>query len=303
MLTYEEFKEVFKERLEKEFPEPYIICFEKMEKINRILDAVSVRKNASCECGPNVYLNELYEDYKSNRNLEAFVETIIEQLKQAVQTDLYDLKLDFSQAEDNIVCQIINTEKNKEMLTHMPHREFLDLSIVYRWIVRRDKDGVASCLVKNGLANKLNLTEEQLFSLAWRNTVRLYPPVLRSFKDFLSNVLPEELISDVPMYILSNKFTNNGAIYLTDKHALSVIAENANSDLYILPSSIHECIVVPSTNIVDPNELLVMVGEVNLIGLEVGQRLSNNVYYFDRNSKEVSLVPNDNCKSLNDLEK
>lgn len=300
MLTYEEFKEVIKERMEKEFPEPYVVEYSKKEKVNQVVDSVSVRKDARCECGLTMYFNGIYEDYKENRNLDAVIKNLTAFFKQELQRDLNNMKLDFSQAEDNIVCQIINTEKNKEMLANMPHREFLDLSIVYRWIVKSE-DGVVSCLVKNGLLKQLGLTEEQLFDLAWENTKRLRPPVVRSMKDCLSNILPEKLISDVSMYILSNEFMDKGAIYMTDTDILSDIAEKLDSDLYVLPSSLHECIALPSTE-EEANTFLEMVSEVNQTSARVEERLSNNIYYFDRDSKELNIVPNNNCKSLNDLE-
>lgn len=305
MLNYEEFKEVVKERMERVFPAPYVIRYDKIVKINRILDSISILENSGRNCGPTLYLNDLYDIYKENGNLEEYMVDLVKKIKLAVQTNI---DLDLSKAKDNIICQVVNTEQNKEMLANVPHREILDLSIIYRWVVSNRENGVSSCIVKKQLADQLGLTEEQLYDLAWKNTKRLYPPVVESlmevilgfYKEFMSEEMLENVASkmeeelgmelDVPMYVISNKQRWNGDIYMTDTDVLFNLAEKLDSDLFILPSSIHECIAVPTSEGVNLNSLLEMVCEVNFSQAKEEERLSNNVYYFDRNSKELRIA-------------
>ena len=132
--------------------------------------------------------------------------------------------IDFIAAKDNIVFQLVNTEQNKEMLRDMPNRSFQDLSIIYRWIVKTDVEGIQSTVIHNSLAEKLGISEEQMFKLAVENTRRIFPPTVKSMNDvirdmFMKDGMPAEIadmmIGEMPaeqtMWIISNDRGINGA--------------------------------------------------------------------------------------------
>ena len=77
-------------------------------------------------------------------------------------------------AKDNIFFQVINTLQNEDMLRDMPHREFQDLSIIYRWVVKVDENGIQSSAIRNNLAEQLGMNEEQLFKCAVENTSQIH---------------------------------------------------------------------------------------------------------------------------------
>ena len=125
--------------------------------------------------------------------------------------------IDFNAAKDNIVFQLVNTEQNKEMLRDMPNRSFQDLSIIYRWIVKTDVEGIQSTVIHNSLAEKLGISEEQMFKLAVENTRRIFPPTVKSMNDvirdmFMKDGMPAEIadmmIGEMPaeqtMWVISN---------------------------------------------------------------------------------------------------
>lgn len=106
--------------------------------------------------------------------------------------------IDFDSAKDNIVFQVINTLQNEDMLKDMPHREFQDLSIIYRWVVKVDEKGIQSSVIRNSLAERLGMNEEQLFKCAVENTRRIFPPTVKSMNDviremFISDGMPAEV--------------------------------------------------------------------------------------------------------------
>ena len=81
-------------------------------------------------------------------------------------------------SKKNIVFRLINTERNKEYLKDKPHREFLDLSIVYNIMYHSSIGTIVSQAITNEMAKSLELSEEQLFAYATVNTRRLLPPCL-----------------------------------------------------------------------------------------------------------------------------
>ena len=215
--------------------------------------------------------------------------------------------------KDGNIIELINTEQNKEMLANMPHREFKDLSVIYRMVVKIDGEGIASTPVHNGLADTLGFTEEQLFKLAAENTKRLLPPVVKSMNDvmreiFMKDGMPPEIadmmLGEMPpeqqMYVISNNKGINGAVSMLYEDGLHDLAEKLGSDLYIMPSSIHEVIAV-STDLGNPNELAAMVAEINMDQVALDERLSNQVYHYDKDLRKVTLATDTPNKRLDGI--
>ena len=103
---------------------------------------------------PTIYVNHMYEDYVTTENLNATLERAAEGFMKAMEQKESINVNELTNAEcakDKIVFQLINTEQNKEMLANMPHREFKDLSVIYRMVVKIDGEGIASTPVHNGL--------------------------------------------------------------------------------------------------------------------------------------------------------
>jgi len=221
--------------------------------------------------------------------------------------------LNFDNPEEKIVFQLINTEQNKDMLAHVPHREWKDLSIIYRLVTNVDKDGIESAVVRDGLAEKLGFTEEQLFKHAVENTRNIFPPTVRSMNDvmkeiFMADGMPMEavemILGEVPadrmMYVISNDRGINGAISMLYEDQLHTLAEQLGTDLYILPSSIHETIAV-SVDMGDPEELAQMVSEINMDQVSLQERLSNQVYHYDKDLRVLSMATDTPNKRLDGM--
>lgn len=259
MMEYEIFKGVVGEKFKEFLPEKYQdaqVEIRPVDKVNRTLDGLSIRVNEpGMNISPTIYVNHMYEDYVTTENLNATLERAAEGFIKAMEQKESINVSELTNAEcakDKIVFQLINTEQNKEMLANMPHREFKDLSVIYRMVVKIDGEGIASTPVHNGLADTLGFTEEQLFKLAAENTKRLLPPVVKSMNDvmreiFMKDGMPPEIadmmLGEMPpeqqMYVISNNKGINGAVSMLYEDGLHDLAEKLGSDLYIMPSSIH----------------------------------------------------------------
>ena len=199
MMEYEIFKGVVGEKFKEFLPEKYQdaqVEIRPVDKVNRTLDGLSIRVNEpGMNISPTIYVNHMYEDYVTTENLNATLERaaegFIKAMEQKESINVNELT-NAECAKDKIVFQLINTEQNKEMLANMPHREFKDLSVIYRMVVKIDGEGIASTPVHNGLADTLGFTEEQLFKLAAENTKRLLPPVVKSMNDVMREIFMKD---------------------------------------------------------------------------------------------------------------
>ena len=195
----------------------------------------------------------------------------------------------------------------------MPHREFQDLSIEYKVIINADKDAVQSSKITNEFAKRLGMSEEQLFKCAAENTRRLFPPVVRSMNDIMKEMfardgMPQEIaemmIAEIPpeqtMWVISNEKGINGAASMLYENELHELAESLESDLYILPSSVHEVIAV-SSDMGSPEMLAQMVVEVNMQEVSLDERLSNQVYHYDKDLRKLTLATDTPNKRLDGI--
>ena len=320
MMEYEIFKGVVGEKFKEFLPEKYQdaqVEIRPVDKVNRTLDGLSIRVNEQgMNISPTIYVNHMYEDYVTTENLNATLERAAEGFMKAMEQKESINVNELTNAEcakDKIVFQLINTEQNKEMLANMPHREFKDLSVIYRMVVKIDGEGIASTPIHHGLAETLGFTEEQLFKLAAENTKRLLPPVVKSMNDvmreiFMKDGMPPEIadmmLGEMPpeqqMYVISNNKGINGAVSMLYEDGLHELAEKLGSDLYIMPSSIHEVIAV-STDLGNPNELAAMVAEINMDQVALDERLSNQVYHYDKDLRKVTLATDTPNKRLDGI--
>ncbi|MGN0133079.1 MAG: DUF5688 family protein [Lachnospiraceae bacterium] len=317
MMNYEIFKEVVAEKFMDYMPEQYQgmrLRVEPVNKVNKVLDGITlVGSGAGRSVSPTLYINHMYEHYLETENLQEVLQSAARRMDMAFKEmpEVGDVNLEG--AKDNIVFQVINTLQNEDMLRDMPHREFQDLSIIYRWVVKVDENGIQSSAIRNNLAEQLGMNEEQLFKCAVENTRRIFPPTVKSMNDviremFVSDGMPAEvadmMIGEMPedkmMWVISNDRGINGAGSMLYEDNLHKLAMKLETDLYILPSSVHECIAV-STNVGDPYELAEMVSEINMGQVALEDRLSNQVYHYDKDARRLTLATDTPNKRLDGM--
>ena len=307
MMNYEIFKEVVKEKFMDFLPEQYQnmkLAVNPTEKVNHTVDGLTLM-GEGVRVSPTIYINNMYKHYKDTDNLELVLTDAAAMMEKAMREAPDNVpSLDMESAKDNIVFQLVNTEQNKALLEDAPNRAFQDLSIIYRWVVKVEDSGIQSTVVHNSLAKQLGMSEDEMFKAAVENTRRIFPPRIRSMKDGMPLEIAEMMIGDIPpeqsMYVISNEQGINGAVSMLYEDKLHALAEDLETDLYIMPSSVHEVIAV-SSNMGDPNELAQMVAEINMDQVSLEERLSNQVYHYDKDLRKLSLATDTPNKRLDGI--
>ena len=318
MMDYEIFKEVvidkFKDYLPDEFSDMKIETSE-VRKVNRTLDAINIIGNSKgSSVVPTIYINDMYDMYQKTNDIDKVLSKFGKEYSDRYneKTGLDDL-VNTTDIKEHVIFQLVNTEQNKEMLANMPHREFKDLSIIYKVVLKMTDEGLYSTAVTNKYAEHEDITEPDLFKCAAKNTKELFPPVIKSMADVIREIFSKdgmpteiaeamvgEISDDQMMYVITNDVGINGAVSMLYEDGLHDLAEHLGSDLYILPSSIHEVIAV-SADMGNPNELAEMVSEVNMSVVSIGDRLSNQVYYYDKDLRKVTLATDTPNKRLDGI--
>jgi hypothetical protein len=189
-------------------------------------------------------------------------------------------------AKKSLFVKLVNTERNESLVEQSISKEFLDLSAVARIVLKMDKEGMASMALSKGAAEILGMTEEEIYAAALANTLRLFPPKLMNLGRYVEMSIGGKLLfgeDEVTTYILTNQKEVDGAFYLMSPEVVGAIAEALEDDLYILPCSVNEVLLVRASELEDGvDELKEMVRDVNETVVSEKDILSYSVYYYDK---------------------
>lgn len=252
---------------------------------------------------PTIYLNDYYDAFVSGKMDETEIaeDILLVYRRHKVKNNLdVEFFTDFSCMRDRVIMKLIHAQMNEELLKDVPYISFQNLAVVFQCMVEHQECGNATILIHNAHMKLWNITVEELYQYALENTMRYYPCEIRSMKDVLlemadhEDINKEEIIEFtrmpgyVPMYVLSNKGKLQGATSMLYPNVLRDFGISLGRNFYILPSSIHEVLLVPEQGDEVVEEMKNMVREINCTQVEVEEVLSNSVYFY--NVKENKLI-------------
>lgn len=326
-MNYSSFKEYVHNNLADYLPkelEGSGILLQTAQKINRECDSIILNPNGtqfSNQILPTIYVNDMYDKYLKGESVDTILREAAEVLANAigkVPDEVRARASDFERIKSEVIVTLVNTAENKDMLENVPHREFNDLSIVYRWVVSSNADGLSSAIIRNNHMEILGISEEELYGYAMENTRNNYPVNIRSMEMIMSEMLfggemegielteeEREVFRDAvnssDMFVMTNAMKLHGANAMLMEDKLYEFSQTYGGSFYIIPSSINEIIIV-SPKHTDAETLAQMVFEVNRDEVDVSERLSNEVYFYDQDKREVVLATDVPNKSLKDMD-
>ena len=251
------------------------------------------------DIAPTIYLDSFYELYTNGENIKNIIrqiEVIYEQNKNNVTFDVNILK-HFDTIKDKIVYKVVNYRSNEKLLEQVPHKRILDLAVVFSCLLDNEYGRSATALIYNNNLKNWNVTIDDVYKAALKNTPDLLHSKISSmaalFEKCGVNVDGEEVdLKDyVPsdMYVLTNESKLNGAACILYENVLYDFAQKLGADLYILPSSVHEVILLPKLSMFEKDELVNMVKEVNTEGVAADEVLSDHVYEYNRTERLITM--------------
>ncbi len=297
-MEYQNFLTVLKEEVEKRTGENYKVRVNDVMKNNGvILNGLTVM-GEHCNISPTIYLNSFYEAYESGiMTLGGVVDEVMEVYERNKVTQSVDMNsfMKYECVKDKIVYKLVNAKKNRVLLEDVPYILFHDLAIVFQCLVAEELMGNATVLIHNAHLKLWRIDEKVLYQDAIVNTPSLQPGAIMPMQEIIRQILEldESLPIEegrLPMYVLSNTSRIFGASCILYPDVLKNFAKELESDLYILPSSVHEVILLPANEVADAKELEEMVSDINETQLKPEEVLSNSVYYYSRKEDRFGIL-------------
>lgn len=297
-MKFEEFVEEIIENMQKRVPENYLVQVQNICKNNDLKLTGLTIGDQNLNIYPTIYLEEFYKKYEEGVSFETITDIIWNTYCQNAPKGNWDTSrfIEWRNVKDIICPKIINYGANRELLNSVPYRKVCDLAVVYYAVVDICENGVASILLRNEHLKLWGKTEADLYELALENYRRIFSITSRNLDDIILELMncKEDISFDentiVPMIVVTNKKKLNGAAAILFPDELQKIADKIGADLYILPSSVHEIILLSTDNTMTVDELKETVRFVNSNELRQEEVLSDNVYLFDRHNPSIEIV-------------
>lgn len=182
---------------------------------------------------------------------------------------------------------LVNYERNHSIISKAVHLRYMDLAIVFYRKLTDEKGNERIILYTEEEAYAKGWSTQWMESMAAQNTPRELPAVLKPMDEVISELGGQDLIAPsqgmkIPMYVLTNKEKWLGAACILYPGVLSRISRQLQDNFYVLPSSIHECIIVPASGEYTGKELSEIVTEINETEVPEGEVLSDRAYFYEQ---------------------
>ena len=305
-MKFDEFVEAVKNNILSALPASYAgarVEVATRQKVNRDVTGISViPEGVDSSIVPTINLNNAYKQLQNGKHLSEIVDDLADTVQMSYkQLEAGEVKKDPLSEMDakNVFLELINTESNRSLLENVPHREFNDMSVIYRVLYDKSDDGIQSIIVTHDLAEMMGLSEDELFERASVQTQELFPvkiaPMSQILMEFMGSAgMDEDFMHEMGMdepqlYLVSNDIGVHGASYMVYDDILQDVANRIGENIYVLPSSIHEFLAAPES-MCNPEDLSEMVCSINRDTVNQEDRLSNQVFFYDKQARELTQV-------------
>lgn len=303
-MGFEEFKNLVKESIIQWLPERFqeaTISFQVVTKNNNLrltgMNIMLPNKNIA----PTIYLEGFFEKYQKGEAVEDILEQIAKlQLDQEAEVNFDTACItEYEQCKDKIYPRLISKEWNQNMLENHPHIEMEDLAIIFYIDLNEAEKGSMTVKIHEGLVKNWNITVEELYERAISNLKKDNAGIFRSMNEVLMEMMTADFIdicegneeearkmmesiptADNVMYVLSNINKIHGASVVLNNEMMERVINTVGETFFVLPSSVHELLIVPAKAHMQVEDLKAMVYEVNSTQVCMEERLSNNVYTY-----------------------
>lgn len=282
--------------LQEQLGEEYHVFSRKVTKNNGVALTGIVARRENINSFPTIYIDDYYRKDVSEEEVQSIALKMAERLRLADLKQSIDLSdfTDFEKAKTRLSFKLINTGKNKALLADIPNRPFFNLSIVYFYLIENPPfHGKATVLIRKSHMDAWNIVEEELYEAAYLNAPQLLPARIENMNQVLDGIFPPGLFEDmIPMYVLTNREKLFGASCMLYPDELKLFAEKTGSDLFVLPSSVHEVILIPEKSNLNPQSFLDIVAEINHSQVPEEEVLADSVFFYNKKEDALYLLDN-----------
>ena len=272
------------------------------------------------DLSPIIYVEQFFDEIRQGEPVERVMNRIASCIEKSSRAPFMNSGIDltnYDSLKEHLAIKLVNTQANRKMLQEMPHENIEDLSaICYVDFPVDSGEGKATLEVRNQHLSIWNIDAKKIFQQARSNTQPVNTSILQSMDEMMLSIFNEEghstnllnesvefgLRSHDMLYALTNMEKQYGASMITQPEVLNKLEQLFPEGFYVLPSSVHEVLIVPDNGEVEPRRLGEMVREVNRAEVEREEVLSDRVYSYDKEKHQIRQEP-DSIQKAKEMER
>lgn len=282
MWTFDEFKKEIVDKIKKRLGAEYRISPNTLSKINQgKKEGIQILK-VNHTMSVQIYLEPFYLEYCQTENADAIVEDIIEEYQGCMEKNQ---KISIENPKKKITYRLINYQMNQGMLSKVPYLRCEDLAMVFYVVLESDQEEVKSFLLDYSLMGQWGMEEEEVLECAIVNTPQIFPAKIEALVQDLEKGNDAE-----PAFVFTNEQRIYGTGIIFYEHVLQDFAEKYGWNLFLLPVSVHEFLVMFDKEGVSAEGLHEMLCVANQTVVSKKDFLSDNIYYYDKDRKDFYAI-------------
>ena len=304
-MNFEEFINTIKDTIKDYLPEEYKdaeVNLLENRKLNTHYTGLTVTRKGDT-LAPTINLNALFENYgqQTENNLASVMEEVTSVIQHTPGKFDIGRVMDYDRVKKNLFMKLSAAEKNADVLEHTPHITKEDLALTFHIMLDQGEKGTATTMITDKMMDAYGVDLEKLYQDALHNSPVIAPAQIENMGEVLERMMledmkaagaPAEVIQEMekdlqetsrdnPMTVITNNRSTDGAAAIFYPGVMDQVGERLNGDYFILPSSVHEILVVPDDGNISFRELTDMVKEVNRTQVAPEDRLTDQVYHYD----------------------
>lgn len=303
-MNYQIFKEHFvedvKRRLYEKGAGDIEITVTQVDKVNESYEALCVYPEEGNMCA-NFHLENYFATYSEGYHYQSVVAKAVKDIEEFINdVPSFDLDIirDYGQVKERLSLEVVSAERNAEVLEFVPHKLIEDMAIVYRINLDSGLNASGSVVVNDLMLETYGISLEQLHEDAKRNAAIIKPALIKGMNQTLHEMMSEEELElfgvsdalDEVMYVATVPNKIKGASVLAYDKFMDYAAQKLGGDFFVLPSSLHEIILVKDDGNAQYEALQEMVKDINATEVLPEDKLTDSVYHYDSKNKIFELA-------------
>ena len=289
-MNYKEYKKELQELVQKEIGDQAKVVITTQVKSNDVIKEGITFEEAGTHAVPVIYLEEIYNTYQESQAIEESVETVLDIFRNSSPFQREDFALSWDLIKPKIQIRLLKREWNKEYINSLSYREWLEFAVIPVVRVSEKEVGSAVASISKSMLAALQIDEKELWNAAFENLQKEYFFVQDIRSIFIGETRQSQ--EDTGVFVATNWNFQYGARVILRKDILKDFAEKNGYNLFILPSSQNEILILGDNGEMQVEDLKEMVASINgdpkLISKE--EVLSNSIYYYDYEQDKVRIA-------------
>lgn len=290
-MTYYQFIQAVESKMKEVVNEDMSLSLYTAEKNNGVKRQGITITRKGINISPTIYLEEYYEQFQDGCSVDAIVTDILRLYHEVrLQKSWDEEKISsYEEIESRIVYRLVNFEANQNLMKSIPHVPYLNLAVIFYVMLEVSENGTACMLIRDEHLEMWGVAPNDIYNKAKENTWKLLPSEFHTMRAMMEeyNKKGSYVGMDI-LYVLTNKIRGFGAATILYDGVLEMIADYLNDNFFVLPSSVHEVIIISETEAPwGGTGLSEMVREINHSQVDEEDILSDVAYYYDREKKKL----------------